>query len=50
MVLVVAVLAVASLEAFLSLCLGSHLFRLLIQLGWCRPRRSKHGSTSGGTR
>jgi hypothetical protein len=36
-VLVVAVSAVALLEAFLGLCLGSHLFRLLIQLGLAPP-------------
>ena len=49
-VLVVAVSAVALLEGFLGLCLGSHLFRLRIQLGLAPPETCAAWVNLWGTR
>ncbi len=48
--LVVAVSAVALLEGFLGLCLGSHLFRLRIQLGLAPPETCAAWVNLWGTR
>ena len=50
MVLVAVVLAAASLEAFLGLCLGCHLFRLLIRLGLVPPETCEACVDLWGTR
>ncbi len=50
MVLVAVVLAAASLEAFLGLCLGCHLFRLLIRLGLVPPETCEVCVDLWGTR
>jgi hypothetical protein len=50
MVLVAVVLAAASLEAFLGLCLGCHLFRLLIRLGLVPPEACEACTDLWGTR
>ena len=44
------VLVAASLEAFLGLCLGCHLFRLLIRLGLVPPETCEACVDLWGTR
>lgn len=48
-VLVAAVLAAASLEAFLGVCLGCHLFRLLMRVGLVPPETCEACADLWGT-